>query len=375
MNSLVIINSFTIIVFISIVNHTNSQNFIFPTAVTLYDENILVIDKFGIYICDSTFTNITLIYSLDEEEQIKTKDDLSRVVLKKTKGYIICLLNYKIYFFSGKGVLLKISNKFYEEELEYYTLIPVELQDNFLYFIIGFFDSNMRLNLTFYKYHTSYNNFYFITSKTQQYVSSYNFISNALSCEYMNDHYTENLYALTCFFIVYGGGNQYLIAEYFRITTSSIDNLKIERYSKNVENIKIIKSESNYNLNLVLICLVQENGKTFFVKFYFYNGIGEFYDPTEYKVNCKNEIYGLKVSYMYENRNVILSCICADGGIQVDIYNENLESPYATTFKKFRSCEAVFGYSILYINDYYVLSDTICNGIKNSFKQLKIQDV
>ena len=101
MNSLAMINIFS---FISIINLINSHNFIFPTAVTLYNGNIIVIDKFGIYICDSNFTNINLTYRLGEEDQIKTKEDLSRVVLKKFKGYIISLLNYKIYFFSGSGV-------------------------------------------------------------------------------------------------------------------------------------------------------------------------------------------------------------------------------------------------------------------------------
>ena len=141
------INSFSFIIFIFTTNYINSQNFIFPTSVTTYDNTILVIDRNGTYICNQALTSINQKYIFSTEDQIKNEEDLSRVVLKRTKGYIIGLINYKIFFFSGSGELLKISSKFTEENLKYYSIIPYTKDSDNFYFLVGFFDSNNKLNI------------------------------------------------------------------------------------------------------------------------------------------------------------------------------------------------------------------------------------
>ena len=318
---------------------------------------------------------------MDEEDQIKTKEDLSRVVLKRSNGYIICLLNYKIYFFSGTGELLKKSDKFYNQTLEYYTFIPYKLDSNIFYFLIGFFDSNTHLNLQYYKFDILFKTFFLITSKKEEkYKSTYNFVSKSLSCEILYDYYDRS-YGLNivCFFIIYKGGNQHLTAGYYGVTassTSTISNMNSVQLYQTIscQNVKIIKSESNYNLNLALVCLVQEDNESYCQKFYIYKNEGEFYFEQSYILKCKNEIYGLKVSYLFEKKYIIFSCLISDGGILADIYNSNLDNIYDKTDKKFLTCESIFGHSILYLDDYYVLSDTKCNGIANTFKHLRIED-
>ena len=143
----VIINVCSLFVFCLLINkEISSTTFTFPTATTLTNGNIIVIEKTGIYIYDptlSTLEDTVLIFS--EEDQIKTTQDLSRVAIKRFKGYFVSLINYKIYIFSGEGSLLYYSTKFYNQELEYYSLVPFFLNDNYFAFIIGFFDSNTYL--------------------------------------------------------------------------------------------------------------------------------------------------------------------------------------------------------------------------------------
>ena len=373
-----IINIFTVINFFLTTNHISSHNLVFPSAITLTNGNILIIESLGIYISDSTFTNIELKYNLDEEDQIKTEDDLSRVILKRSRGYVICLINYKIYFFSGTGVLLKKSNKFYDQELDYYTLIPCYVSNNIYYFVIGFFDSNTHLNLKYYKYNTNLNSFSYIdTKKEEQYKNSYNFASNSLSCEYIYDYYYGNNYDgfITCFFVIDKDGSQCLIEGFYSLTTASISNSNsIQNILESVQNVKVIKSESNYDLSEALVCWIEENNESNCIVFIIYKYQGMFIDEQGYNLKCKDKFYGLKVSYIFENRNIVFSCILLNGGIQADIYNENMENPSTTTDKKFQTCESIFGYSILYTDKYYVLSDTKCNGVSNTFKQLIIED-
>ena len=78
------INAFNLIIFcLFISKEISSPSFIFPTAITLENGNIFVVEKFGIYIYNSKFALKRTEYIFLEEDQIKTKDDLSRVVIKR----------------------------------------------------------------------------------------------------------------------------------------------------------------------------------------------------------------------------------------------------------------------------------------------------
>ena len=154
------INIFNLIIFCSLINiEISSPIFTFPTAITLVNGNIIIVEKLGIYIYSPTFSYIRTEYTFPEEDQIKTKDDFSRVVIKRSKGYVLALINYKFYFFSGVGQLIYgPSLKFYNEELKYYSLIPYTYNADYYiyYFIIGFFNSNNQLNLMLASYNIYY---------------------------------------------------------------------------------------------------------------------------------------------------------------------------------------------------------------------------
>ena len=76
----IIINLFIFIIFQLLILSNNSTLFFsYPTAITLYNRNILVVEKNGIYICDENFTSIISVeYNFTEEEdQIKNEANLS----------------------------------------------------------------------------------------------------------------------------------------------------------------------------------------------------------------------------------------------------------------------------------------------------------
>ena len=93
---------FFIVFIININEICSTLLFTYPSAVTLTNGNILVIEKDGIYICDQTMENIiSNIFTFTEEDKIKDEVSLSRVIMKDKNGYIICLVNFKLFFISS----------------------------------------------------------------------------------------------------------------------------------------------------------------------------------------------------------------------------------------------------------------------------------
>ena len=74
----------------------------------------------------------------------------------------------------------------------------------------------------------------------------------------------------------------------------------------------------------------------------------------EFPKNCRTGSYGMKVEYIFEKGKSIFSCSDIDGSIQVYIFDES------ETYLKYENCISIYGYSIIYINDYYVASDVVC---------------
>ena len=116
---------FNILIFIILYLINFSGTFSFPSAITLPNENILVIDELGIYIYNSSINLIREEYIFPEEDKIKNKEDLSRVILKRNQGYILSIINYKIFFFNDKGEKLIITSKFTDQNPLYCTLNPL----------------------------------------------------------------------------------------------------------------------------------------------------------------------------------------------------------------------------------------------------------
>ena len=97
----------------SIIQKINSVlSFIYPQATTLSNDNILVIEQNGIYICDSTFNTIVkTLHTFSEEDKITTESKLSKTIIKKSSNEILIFSNYKLFIIDTyNGDLLYNSN-------------------------------------------------------------------------------------------------------------------------------------------------------------------------------------------------------------------------------------------------------------------------
>ena len=118
-------------------------------------------------------------------------------------------------------------------------------------------------------------------------------------------------------------------------------------FKDSFENIKFIKSETNYKLELALVCIVTENNYAFCYKFYISNYIGKYYKKITLLTKCRTEIYGMKITYLHDTEEVIFACANLDGSIQIVIFDQDL-STIDFTYKQFKSCINIYGYSVLY---------------------------
>ena len=384
MDSLIIIFFFKIIL-ISKIN--SSLIFEFPISVTLSNENILVVEKNGIHICDSSFTKIieTKFYFTKEEDKIKNESDLSKVILERKSTNIFALINFKVFIFDSDGTLLYNSSEklIKDETVEYCTLVPIINQNDIYYYIIGYFNSTNNLNLELYAYDFYHQVHYNICQYKDEvykierynngfYYRSYYYKSKSLSCEYLK---ADTDRVLVCFFVVLSESKQYLIEGFYEVNIYSNyikRNYNYEPDYDNIENIKFIKTENNYNNRITLVCFHKSDNKVSCYRFEIIGEEGIFYDGINFLKSCREKIYGMTLKYLFEKREVVFSCSDIDGSIQSLFFDEYLECA-TTSYKQFLSCDSIYGYSVLYSEskeDYYVLSDVKCNNISKPFVPL-----
>ena len=131
-------------------------SFIYPQSTTLSNNNILVVEKDGIYICDSSFSTIlnTLI-TFSEEDKISTLRKLSTTILTKSSFVILIFSNYKLYIIdTNTGQLLFHSeNKLIsDEEPDYVSIAYSYTFSQGFYFTIGYIDNNNYLKINYYEF-------------------------------------------------------------------------------------------------------------------------------------------------------------------------------------------------------------------------------
>ena len=215
-------------VILFLIGSSISIDFSFPSALTLTNGNILIIEELGIYIFNPTNNDIREEYRFPEEDKIKNKQDLSRVILKRSQGYIFGLINYKIFIFNGEGErLVTTTQKFTDQNPQHFTLTPIVHSGNIYPFIIAFFDSNTYLNLTSYYYEISSKTIFIIGRKieyTYLYYDygykTYYFENRGLTCEYMIYTSMGSYYfKLICFFVVSYNSKYYLMVGFYEINS------------------------------------------------------------------------------------------------------------------------------------------------------------
>ena len=104
----IIINFYYIIISFQLLNKVNSYvHFTYPYGITLSNQNVFIVHQLGIDIINLLFTKIIKnVLTFSEDEKIKTENELSKIEIKYKDGYILSLINDKIYIFNNTGDFL-----------------------------------------------------------------------------------------------------------------------------------------------------------------------------------------------------------------------------------------------------------------------------
>ena len=352
-------------------------SFSYFNSITLKNENIFIIHQNGICICDSSFTHIIKnIYTFEENERINNEENLSKVeILQFDDGYIISIIIDKIYIFNVNGELDFKSDTIIEKENLYYSLSKHKVIDNTYYFLIGYIHES-SLYLYYFQYNSStkknsliskiekyYDRVYFSSGRYDE----YSIKNKGISCQFLK-YNSEDV--ISCFYSIYYTYSCIAIA-YFSINENIID-MKFNNEHYKWKNTEIIKSSITQEHKKSLFCFYFNTEDVDCIIFDLKNNkkISNVYN---FSKKCLNKYYGIKVDYFQSKKQNIFSCLSAGGGVQLGIFNNNLNNNNKFEISELTDCSINYGYSLLYISDnYFVLSDSVCNDIESSFNQLTI---
>ena len=386
---------FFLYIIFSFENVISLLDFNYPSAISLSNKNVFVVEKNGIFVYDEQLKIIIYNHPFQyENDKINDSDKLAKVVIKFKANYIICLINRKIFFFDqeGKNLLLKTEAIISEESYYYPVLIPftaLNEQNNYYYIVTYLFYDNgtykQKLILSRINTYTKTNDYfkYLTVNKMENkpiagFSSSYDFHKMGFSCEYMQSENKNEYNYLVCFFIINDDDQLSLSNNYFEISSSSITISKQFKaaFIEDINNVVQIKSASKEDRKNSLVCLLFSNGNLKCYKFrYIYDfwvDTVEFYGEIDTNFNCKNAIYGMKLSYLADGETISLSCINSFSNIQVKFFDKEFNSINSyTQFTQCDSIESVYGHSIIQLDSIiYVISDIKCDNYKRCYELL-----
>ena len=359
----------------------------YPSAISLDNGNIFIIEKNGILVYDEQLNNIIYNYRFTEQEQIT---DSTNVNMKQKNNYVICLVNSIIYFFDyEKRSINKFTNLIDDDSINHPAITLINSSDiNFFYYVIGYIfnENNMhKLKLLYYKIeYEGKSNIYIdkeiLTDCDGEYIEN-----KGQSCEYMKTNNDIDNY-LVCFFIIKSGNILYLAENFFDISDTTLSIIDGGGFDpafveiSNINDIIQVKSIINNDRTYSLICFQLADGRINYATFYFeYKYIIGFETHEEYfseifstNLNCNNSLSGMKLNYLLNTSQIILSCIDSLSTIKALLFKfddfEKLE-----TYEKFSQCESMYDHSIINLNQnstLYVISDVKCQNYKRCFEPL-----
>ena len=365
----------------SIIQKINSVlSFIYPQATTLSNDNILVIEQNGIYICDSTFNTIVkTLHTFSEEDKITTESKLSKTIIKKSSYEILIFSNYKLFIIDTyNGDLLYNSNdKLIDVEPDYIDI--ASYYDYGLYFTINYLDNNNILQIKYYEF-IYVNNIELIDSESVSSIERnydnndyyFNFQQKGLSCNYIIDYsqYDDTYYFFICFVIGNDGTDDYLlplIIDYNDYDEIFFDDSYYTMDLFQVNDITQIKTDTSKDEDIVYICYNTNDNKASCYEFYLRGEEGIFTLKKNFEKGCRQELYGMKVTYIYIKKDIFFTCSDIDGSLQAYSFNNEVN------YLKYENCYSIYGYSIIYLDNsrkYYITSDVICPEGKIPFNRL-----
>ena len=144
-------NLLEILIFISLIKFQNNQeekiipSILYPSTLTLLSGNILLLSSDGIHFYSSDLLIEDTSKKIIFEKSI-SKTEIEKIAMaqfsSKDKGYIMVLVNDIIYFFEPDGIKIAYKNLSNLINANHYSLVPFKNENNNLYFIISYLESN-----------------------------------------------------------------------------------------------------------------------------------------------------------------------------------------------------------------------------------------
>ena len=360
--------------------------FQYPHAFELENKNILVIHKFGITLCNPTFTrSISRLKTFSESEQIASDDALTKVSSVKGENYIITIINDKIYIFDKDGNLLfENPDKITENDVEIYTLEYIYEKNDYIYFLIGFvYDT--KLYLYAYKYNTndkSIENFSSLENAASKKIKN-----NGITCHYMRTKNTnlESDNIITCVYSYdYYQDEEFRIGlEYYDITEASLGKSSNSKYNIKIfgdytRPIKYIKGSLLPGRQSLLIGWISQNYYPFFWRYDIDIDLDRnIIQSSDYRtqsflnIKCKHTGHAFHFIYFPDTTDTIFTCFYLettttheDGMPNIWIHSLRPDISEKKQIDKYKDCN-ITAFSILFfdsISNYVLISDAVCNG-------------
>ena len=366
---------FLIILFSIIPQSSSVLSFTYPQSTTLSNKKILVVEENGIYICDSGFTvKETTLHTFSEDDKINSPTKLSKTIIKKSNFVILVFTSYKLYIIKTQAGALLYHNDdklITDEDPEHITIgYSYKSSTSEFNFIIGYIDSNGSFKAKYYKFVSSTNSVTYcnscslnsitLTSDGNNYL--FNIQNQGISCNTLRNNNNAMDAYMACYIIGKNGGNNYLLPIIFpkdnNALTCSYNTWTMDYYNVNA-NVRQIRSITDVNMAIMYVCYVDEVnlGNCIQMTINKNNNRKALFDTSskvQFSKQCRSDIYGMKVEFLFEKGISYFTCSDSDGSLQVYFFDSKKK------YLKYENCTSIYGYSLIYYDDYYITSDVIC---------------
>ena len=341
----------TFICFINFVTEVNGAKFQKIKKLSSSGDYFVILDN-GLFIYNSNFTENLTIYSFNDIQKISNNEDSINVIISELKNnddiYIICLVKKYLYLYddSNKKIynyyLSDLSSKSdYCQSGVIYNLMPYNIQNNQLYFIISLINEQFAANKIIFLYY------------------NYNYLENTINIKEQSYKGTEAL---------------------FRLSTISPYYISCQIYS--------------YSSNIVQ-CLYSRYYQEIFNSIYFNLNINDIQNAKQFDITDelgKNYVQTIDSSISKDN-NIFTAFLGSDNKCHIFINNSDYtfieiscaQNYICQDFETFYFSETnefvlicrknnIFKLLIFNSKDSQVIKTNNCNSINFITKQLTIND-
>ena len=348
------------------------KEIIYPSVLSLYNGGLVVIQNDGIHFFDSNKTEENtkkIIFEIPISSKIESEKISMSQFPKEEGGYILILINDKIYIFKRDGIILEILNIKEMNDVKDVKLIPYKKEKNNLLYIISYKkpNSKKRFAFNFYKFDINKkNNLLIMTKSIESIKDKTNLQSREIlgeSCLFMkNTQIDENI--LSCFFGI--GFPSEIQVKTFSINNEIIKEKNNYKYligNYGIENFNLISTIANSEKDQVIVYYIKNNNLSE-IKFDFIKG---FYDSiiVSPDADLSDEFWEKESEKMNESKESIFSsrlyrAYCKSYMI---FFNSNFTQLNTGFISHDNKCATLLSYSKFFRDNKYSLT---INNINNN---------